>query len=295
MNYPHLHLMINHIPVLGSILALLLLTWALVTRRRDFIRLSLFVTLLAGLSVYPAFFTGDEADEQLEDVQGFDHDIVEEHEESADWALWILLGTGAVAALGTLGQPEGPGGATLGRHGGNRGTSVLGVGDCADRVAGWGDPSPGDDGAAVGAAGCLEGGDARFSLHTTAPRPGLSSGPGRVLHDRAQAVAVAAEVGVVHDEALGRNEHAVGAQDAEQPPLGLAGRPWPRALVHEGNEQHAVRPAEIPHHVGDLGQGPGLGPHHAGYRAIPTTACAGCPDPLAGSSIGSARPAGVSG
>ena len=43
MNYPHLHLMINHIPVLGTILALLLLTWALVTRRRDFIRLSLFV------------------------------------------------------------------------------------------------------------------------------------------------------------------------------------------------------------------------------------------------------------
>jgi uncharacterized membrane protein len=100
MNYPHLHLMVNHIPVLGTILALLLLTWALVTRRRDFIRLSLFVTLLAGLSVWPAFFTGDEAHEQLEDVKGFDHDVVEEHEESADWALWILLGTGAVAALG---------------------------------------------------------------------------------------------------------------------------------------------------------------------------------------------------
>ena len=32
MNYPHLHLMINHVPVLGTVLALLLLTWALVTR-----------------------------------------------------------------------------------------------------------------------------------------------------------------------------------------------------------------------------------------------------------------------
>ena len=100
MNYPHLHLMINHVPVLGTVLALLLLTWALVTRRRDFIRFSLFVTLLAGLSVYPAFFTGDEAHEQLEDVKGFDHDLIHEHEESADWALWILLGTGTIAALG---------------------------------------------------------------------------------------------------------------------------------------------------------------------------------------------------
>ena len=52
----------------------------------------------------------------------------------------------------------------------------------------------------------------------------------------AQAVAVAAQVGVIHDEALGRNEHAVGTKDAEQAPLGLAGRPWPWALVHEGDE-----------------------------------------------------------
>ena len=100
MNYPHLHLMINHRPVVGAIIALLLLGWSLVTRRREFIRVGLFVTLLVGLSAYPAFLTGDEASEQLEDVQGFDNDLVEEHEEAADFALWALLGTAAIAALG---------------------------------------------------------------------------------------------------------------------------------------------------------------------------------------------------
>ncbi len=100
MNYPHLHLMINHAPVIGAVVALLLLFWALMTRRRDFIRLALVVTMLAGLSAYPAFFTGDEAHEQLEDVQGFDHDLIHEHEEAADWALWTMLGTAAIAALG---------------------------------------------------------------------------------------------------------------------------------------------------------------------------------------------------
>jgi hypothetical protein len=100
MNYPHLHLMINHLPVIGAVVALLLLGWSLVTRRRELIRLSLFVTLLVGLSAWPAFFTGDEAHEQLEDVRGFDKDLMEEHEESADWALWSLLGTAAIAGLG---------------------------------------------------------------------------------------------------------------------------------------------------------------------------------------------------
>lgn len=100
MNYPHLHLMINHLPVIGAVVALLLLGGSLVTRRRELIRLSLFVTLLVGLSVWPAFFTGDEANEQLEDVRGFDKDLMEEHEESADWALWFLLGTAAIAGAG---------------------------------------------------------------------------------------------------------------------------------------------------------------------------------------------------
>ncbi len=100
MNYPHLHLMLNHFPVVGTILAMLLLGWALLSRRRDYIRLSLVATLIASLSAVPAFLSGDEAHEQLEDVAGFDHDQIHEHERSADWALWIMLGTGALAAAG---------------------------------------------------------------------------------------------------------------------------------------------------------------------------------------------------
>jgi cytochrome bd-type quinol oxidase subunit 1 len=100
MNYPHLHMMLNHFPVVGAIVALLLLSWALITRRRELIRLSLVVTLFVGLSAYPAFFTGDEAHEQLEDVQGFDHDLIDDHEDAADLALWALLATAGIAALG---------------------------------------------------------------------------------------------------------------------------------------------------------------------------------------------------
>lgn len=100
MNYPHLHLMLNHAPVIGGVVAILLLGWALVTRRRDMIRLALAVTVLVGLSTYPAVFTGDEAHEQLHKVQGFDHDTIEEHEEAADWALYAMLGAAAVAAAG---------------------------------------------------------------------------------------------------------------------------------------------------------------------------------------------------
>lgn len=100
MNYPHLHLMVNHFPVVGAFLALGFLVWALVSRQRALTRAALVVALIAGLSSWPATFTGEEAHEQVEDLAGFDHDMVHEHEEAAELAMYVMLGTAALALAG---------------------------------------------------------------------------------------------------------------------------------------------------------------------------------------------------
>lgn len=100
MNYPHLHLLVNHFPVIGTLLALGFLAWALVARQRALTRFALVMTLVAGLSSWPATFTGEEAHEQLEDVQGFDHDMVHDHEEAAELAMYVMLGMAALAVVG---------------------------------------------------------------------------------------------------------------------------------------------------------------------------------------------------
>ena len=97
MNYPHLHLLVNHVPILGVFFALFLVVWASMRRSAEVRRLALWVTLLAGLSVYPAYFTGDEAHEQVEDYPGFDHDTTHEHEEAAEFALVAMLVTAGLA------------------------------------------------------------------------------------------------------------------------------------------------------------------------------------------------------
>ena len=99
MNYPHLHLLINHLPVLGSIFSLLLVLLAMRRRSRDLTRLALWVTLVAGLSVWPAHLTGDEAHEQVENYPAFDHDTTHEHEDAADFALAWMLATAAAAGV----------------------------------------------------------------------------------------------------------------------------------------------------------------------------------------------------
>jgi len=99
VNYPHLHLIINHVPILGSVFALLLVLWGMSRGSREVRRLALWVALIAGLSVYPAYFTGEEAHEQVEEFPGFDHDSTEEHEEAAELALVVLLVTAGAAAV----------------------------------------------------------------------------------------------------------------------------------------------------------------------------------------------------
>jgi hypothetical protein len=100
VNYPYLHLALNHLPILGAIFALLLLAWGVARGSRDVTRVALGAALLAGLSAYPASFTGEEAHEQLEELPGYDHDRTHEHEEAAEAALIALLATAGASALG---------------------------------------------------------------------------------------------------------------------------------------------------------------------------------------------------
>jgi len=94
----HLHLMLNHIPVLGPFFLALLLTIGLLRRSRELIRVALVLTLLFPAATYVVTLTGDKAEHTLEDEPWFDEDRVHEHEEKGEAAL-IVSGIAGVLAL----------------------------------------------------------------------------------------------------------------------------------------------------------------------------------------------------
>ena len=49
MNGAQLHLMLNHLPVMGALFSLLLLAWSLIRRSAEIQKLALAIALLAGL------------------------------------------------------------------------------------------------------------------------------------------------------------------------------------------------------------------------------------------------------
>lgn len=96
MNGLHIHLMVNHFPVVGSVAALGLM--ALVFRWPSLRRAALAAAVLAGLSAAPAFLSGEPAEEAVESAAV--EPLIEAHEEAAEAALVAALLAAALAAGG---------------------------------------------------------------------------------------------------------------------------------------------------------------------------------------------------
>lgn len=101
MSFAHLHLLLNHFPVIGAILAIALLGFA-VLRRNDVLgRTSLWLFGMLGVVSVAVYFTGGPAEEAIEKLPGFSEAITERHEESAQVATiaFALFGAMALGAL----------------------------------------------------------------------------------------------------------------------------------------------------------------------------------------------------
>jgi uncharacterized membrane protein len=102
MNWAHLHLVVNHLPVVGGVFALGLLVYALVRGSDELRRVCLGLFVLVGVAAGVAFLTGMLAEDEVEDLPGVSHELVEEHEEAAIPALALAAATGVVALVALL-------------------------------------------------------------------------------------------------------------------------------------------------------------------------------------------------
>jgi len=101
MSSIHLHLLLNHVPVIGTVLGVLLLAVAVARRSDELGRIALWLfALLAGTSVL-VFLTGEPAEELVEKLPGFSEALTERHEEAALVATVVvgLVGLFSLAVL----------------------------------------------------------------------------------------------------------------------------------------------------------------------------------------------------
>lgn len=91
-----MHLLFNHLPILGTLFGLLILASGFVLKNNIVKRTALGIFVFSALSVIPAFLSGEGAEEVVESLPGVTEVLIEAHEDLADIFLWV---TGALGLL----------------------------------------------------------------------------------------------------------------------------------------------------------------------------------------------------
>ena len=100
VNFVHLHLLLNHVPTVGTIVALGLLLLAFAKKNNELKRASLALFFAIALVSLPTYMTGYSAQKALKDRPGVSAALIERHQSAALLALIFMEATGVVAWFG---------------------------------------------------------------------------------------------------------------------------------------------------------------------------------------------------
>lgn len=99
MNFAHLHLVVNHISVVGIPLVLLFLSYGVIKNSLLLQNFSLAMLTFVSLCVLPAYFSGESAEEVVEHLPGVAESSINPHEEAAELSLILCLMTSAASVV----------------------------------------------------------------------------------------------------------------------------------------------------------------------------------------------------
>lgn len=122
LNLPHLHLLLNHVPTVGSVVSLGLLVTAMVRRDAGLTRAALELFYGVALLTLPAFVTGAATQAALAEVPEVSTDAIVRHLDAAVLGSALMLFTGICAWLALWQRQRGDSSA-----GATRAVLVLGV------------------------------------------------------------------------------------------------------------------------------------------------------------------------
>ena len=90
MDATHIHLLLTHFPIVGTIIGIVILIYGIYSKNESVIKVSLGTFVAMALLTIPVFLTGEGAAETVEHIPGVLENTIEEHEELAETAIWLM-------------------------------------------------------------------------------------------------------------------------------------------------------------------------------------------------------------
>lgn len=91
MDQTHLHLITNHLAIIGTLFAGIVLLIGLISNTVQTRIAAFILMLISSIGGYITFKTGHEAEETVEHMKGISEYVIEQHEEFAEKALWFII------------------------------------------------------------------------------------------------------------------------------------------------------------------------------------------------------------
>lgn len=102
MDYTHLHLVLNHFPIIGTLMGSLFLLYGILRKNESLQKISITAIVIMAFIAIPVFLTGEPAEESVENISGISEAVIEPHEEAAELAFWVMEITGIIGLAGLI-------------------------------------------------------------------------------------------------------------------------------------------------------------------------------------------------
>lgn len=100
MNAAHWHLVVNHLPIIFPLVGIIVMITGLISKSEAVKRTAFMIFAIGAITTMAAMSTGEEAEEVVEEIAGITHDLIENHEETAETFALLSYLLGGLSLIG---------------------------------------------------------------------------------------------------------------------------------------------------------------------------------------------------
>jgi uncharacterized membrane protein len=100
MKEAHLHMVVNHFPIIGTIFGLGILITGIILKNNTLKSTAYALFVIAAIFAALSMATGEGAEELVEEMPSIGHEIIHEHEEMAEKLAIVLYALGVISLIG---------------------------------------------------------------------------------------------------------------------------------------------------------------------------------------------------
>ncbi|SEP62436.1 hypothetical protein [Flavobacterium urocaniciphilum] len=103
MNEAHLHMVVNHFPIIGLFFGFFILLFGIIKKNSSLKSTAYIIFISCMILGKISMMTGDKAEHAVEEMAGFSHDYIHEHEEAAELFMKPIYLLGLLSIFGLVG------------------------------------------------------------------------------------------------------------------------------------------------------------------------------------------------